>query len=379
MKIKLHYQFINSILFILSLLFFGCSNNENSIEENSILPSITTTSISEIATSSAKSGGIIRNNDGAIITAQGICWSTNENPTLTDFITSEATDTITFTSTLSNLTSETTYYVRAYATNEKGTVYGNQQSFITEPETMNTNGIIDFDGNAYTPIKIGTQIWLKENLKTTHFLNGDVINNVIEGEDYDMHNAYYTYQEFDEANIDIYGLLYNIYSITDDRKICPEGFHVSTVQDWETLENFIGNNKFGGKLKTVGTEHWIAPNGGAINKYDFSALPGGYASDNFNQNNFFFAAKNRLAYFWQAKTPLELEKGTTNFLSNAAGYMEFYSNWGGFRICGSVRYEFYTKNLCGETLRMNCLFVHGELLSFDVPLTKGRSKRNAAP
>jgi len=333
MKIKRHYQFTNLTLLIFSLLFFGCSNNENSIEENSILPSITTTSISEIATSSAKSGGIIRNNDGAIITAQGICWSTNENPTLTDFITSEATDTITFTSTLSNLTSETTYYVRAY-------------SFITEPETMNTNGIIDFDGNAYTPITIGTQIWLKENLKTTHFLNGDAINNVIEGEDYDMHNAYYTYQEFDEANIDIYGLLYNIYSITDDRKICPEGFHVSTVQDWETLENFIGNNKFGGKLKTVGTEHWIAPNGGAINKYDFSALPGGYASDNFNQNNFFFAAKNRLAYFWQAKTPLELEKGTTNFLSNAAGYMEFYSNWGGAYIDKFSNYGNFTLLSC---------------------------------
>lgn len=95
-----------------------------------ILPTLTTTSISAIASTSASSGGNITNDGGAPITARGVCWSITTNPTTNDSKTSNGTGTGTFTSSLTGLISGTTYYVRAYATNSIGTAYGTQLSFI---------------------------------------------------------------------------------------------------------------------------------------------------------------------------------------------------------------------------------------------------------
>ncbi len=95
------------------------------------LPELSTSAISNITESTAQSGGIISNDGGASITARGVCWSTSPNPTTSD---SHSTDGIgggTFTSQLTGLSCEKTYYVRAYASNSAGTAYGNQQSFTT--------------------------------------------------------------------------------------------------------------------------------------------------------------------------------------------------------------------------------------------------------
>jgi hypothetical protein len=99
------------------------------------IPELTTTPISEISSSSAKSGGTITNNGNAAITARGICWSTTSPPTVNDFKTVEGVATSAFESVLSSLDAGTTYYVRSYATNSAGTGYGNELSFSTNSIT----------------------------------------------------------------------------------------------------------------------------------------------------------------------------------------------------------------------------------------------------
>jgi uncharacterized protein (TIGR02145 family) len=94
-------------------------------------PAVTTKAVTEVTLTTAKSGGDISSDGGAAVTAKGICWNTTENPTTDNSHTTDGTGTATFTSDLTGLTESTTYYVRAYATNSKGTAYGNQLSFVT--------------------------------------------------------------------------------------------------------------------------------------------------------------------------------------------------------------------------------------------------------
>ena len=96
------------------------------------LPTVTTDDITNITATSATCGGNVTDDGGLTITARGVCWSTSQNPTINDSHTSDGTGTGTFASSLSNLNTQTKYYVRAYATNSKGTSYGEQKSFTTQ-------------------------------------------------------------------------------------------------------------------------------------------------------------------------------------------------------------------------------------------------------
>jgi len=98
------------------------------------LPSVSTSSISSITENSAQSGGNVSDDGGASVTARGVCWSTSQNPTTSDDCTSDGSGTGSFTSNLTSLSSDTRYYVRAYATNSEGTAYGNQRNFTTNKE-----------------------------------------------------------------------------------------------------------------------------------------------------------------------------------------------------------------------------------------------------
>jgi len=103
---------------------------EKNFTTNDGLPEITTTEITNITANSAVSGGNITDNGGFSITARGVCWSTSQNPTITDSHTTDGNGTGIFTSNITDLTGGDTYHVRAYATNNIGTAYGNQISFI---------------------------------------------------------------------------------------------------------------------------------------------------------------------------------------------------------------------------------------------------------
>ncbi|MEZ7967038.1 MAG: hypothetical protein QMB45_05610 [Flavobacteriales bacterium] len=114
---------------------YGNQINFTTTNISGSLPILTTASASGISNNSAVSGGNINSDGGSTLTQRGVCWSTNQNPTITDNITNNGTGLGSFTSSLTTLNANTVYYVRAYATNGMGTAYGNQINFTTPMPT----------------------------------------------------------------------------------------------------------------------------------------------------------------------------------------------------------------------------------------------------
>jgi len=142
----------------------------------------------------------------------------------------------------------------------------------------------DQDGNTYKTIKIGTQTWMAENLRTTKYRNGDPIPHVTDTAQWvDLTSGAYCYygntQRLD--SIATFGGLYNWYAVSDSRYIAPKGWHVPTDEDWTTLVTYLGdgdltlgNSIAGNKMKEVGGRHWYG--GDEDNSSGFTALPGGW-------------------------------------------------------------------------------------------------------
>jgi uncharacterized protein (TIGR02145 family) len=349
--------------------------NELSFTTLASVPTLTTTATSLIAQTTATSGGNISSDGGATITARGVCWSTSSNPVVTGSHTTDASGTGSFVSNLTGLTANTTYYVRAYATNSAGTAYGNQVSFTTtqiiaaatvstttvttftfntatvggdvssdgnstvtergiyygtssSPETTGTKlqigsgtgsfssilldlipnttyyvkayainsvstsygndltfilwinqpgpQVNDIDGNTYNSVKIGNQIWMRENLKTIKYNDGTSIPLVTNATTWSNQSAsaYCWYNNDETANKATYGAMYNWYAVNTG-KLCPTGWHAFSDPEWNSLMAYLGSDA-GGKLKETGTTHWQSPNNGATNVSGFTALPGGY-------------------------------------------------------------------------------------------------------
>ncbi len=103
---------------------------------NPVLPTVTTTSVTNITQTTATSGGNVTSDGGATVTARGVCWNTSSNPTTANNHTTDGSGTGTFVSSLTGLTANTLYYVRAYATNSIGTAYGNELTFTTLPNPV---------------------------------------------------------------------------------------------------------------------------------------------------------------------------------------------------------------------------------------------------
>jgi len=164
-------------------------------------------------------------------------------------------------------------------------------------ETIITGTVTDIDGNTYRTIKVGDQWWMAENLKVTHYRNGDPILNVNEAKNWSslVTGAYYNYDN-DSSNAITYGRLYNWYAVSGNRNIAPTGWHVPSNTEWKKLVDYLGGAFVaGGKLKEAGTTHWASPNAGASNKSGFAALPGGYR--NYNG---IFLSMGYYAYFWSS-------------------------------------------------------------------------------
>jgi len=144
------------------------------------------------------------------------------------------------------------------------------------PASNITNKLTDYDGNSYNIVKIGNQLWMAENLKTTRFSDGTNIPLV---SDYKTWSNLFSpgfcwyFNEAENYRTN-YGALYNGYTISTG-KLCPKGWHVPSSEEWKTLMNYSGGEGVGGKLKETGNEHWMSPNEGATNAAGYSALPGG--------------------------------------------------------------------------------------------------------
>lgn len=157
--------------------------------------------------------------------------------------------------------------------------------------------ITDIDGNAYHTVRIGSQIWMAENLRTTRYANGDPIPYVEESTIWSglIIGAYCWYHSEAEDEIP-FGKLYNWYAAADTNNVCPSGWHVPTDAEWTTLTNFLGGlNNTGGLMKETGTLHWLSPNTGATNDSGFTGLGGG--GRNYNGSGYDFGKRGN---YWSA-------------------------------------------------------------------------------
>lgn len=276
--------FIQLSLLVIGLFLvfaLGCIKEE--------VPTVSTTEITNVTMSSAISGGYVEDDGGMGIIDCGICWSTNDNPTIADNKTIDTLGAFGFESSITGLEANTTYYVRAYATNSVGTGYGNVISFKTSGFSTFTD---PRDGNVYKTIQIGNQIWMAENLK--------YLPSVVGYETGSVTYPYYYVYGYNGTNISdakatenyaTYGVLYNWSAVMGGamnsnnnpsgvRGVCPEGWHVPSEAEWTELTDFLGGEVVaGGKLKETGTEHWKTPNKGATNETGFTALAGGMRSN----------------------------------------------------------------------------------------------------
>lgn len=137
--------------------------------------------------------------------------------------------------------------------------------------------VTDIEGNTYKTIKIGDQLWMSENLRTTRFNDGADIPLTKDDDAWrNLTTAAYCWYNNDEATYkDPYGAIYNGFTVASG-KLCPAGWHVPVIDEWRELRDFLGDSsKAGGKIKESGTAHWLSPNKGGDNRTGFTALPAG--------------------------------------------------------------------------------------------------------
>jgi uncharacterized protein (TIGR02145 family) len=264
--------------------------NEVSFTTNELpLPKLSTVAINSISTVTARSGGNITNDGGSAITAKGVCWSETQNPTVSsDNKTNDGSGTGSYTSNLTGLKPGTKYYLRAYATNSGGTAYGDQVTFVSY--------IADNEGFIYPTIEIGSQIWMKTNLKSTNFKNGSNIPLVTVNATWgSLSSPAMCWYKNDAVTYNgTYGVLYNWYAVGTGN-LCPDGWHVPSNSEWTTLIDFLGGPAVaGGKMKESGFNHWVTPNLGATNESGFTGLPGAYRYENGG----FYETIGEYGFFW---------------------------------------------------------------------------------
>ena len=135
--------------------------------------------------------------------------------------------------------------------------------------------VTDIDGNVYQTVKIGSQVWMAENLKTTKYSDNSGIPLITGNSEWAELTTpgYCWYNNNAGANKNTYGALYN-WHVVNTGKLCPAGWHVPALEEWEALTAYINDN--GGKLKEAGMAHWHYLNEGATNSSGFTGLPGGF-------------------------------------------------------------------------------------------------------
>ncbi len=309
-------------------------NDYIQINANPELPQLKTVSVSAITDLNAQCEVMIISDGGHDIISSGICWSTSFPANILNYH-SEIDSNSSFIGVLSDLLPKTTYFVRAFATNSRGTSYGNELHFTTlEGDSIfgtpctDTPTVTDYDGNIYNTVRIGEQCWMKENLKTTHYADGTPISSgdnvgdltVDYGQllNVDLPGKYYFSYDNNENNVHIYGRLYTWSAVVKGFRyegfghepdkmqgICPDGWHVPSDVEWKELSMYLGlseeeavNSGYrgrdeGGKLKETRNIHWSGPNEGASNESGFTALAAGWRSPNGS-----FTNKGALAAFW---------------------------------------------------------------------------------
>jgi len=249
------------------------------------LPTITTTTVTSVSASTAMSGGTINSDGGAPIIERGVCWSLSQNPTISNNKMTSGSGIGNFTTKITMLSAKTLYYARAYAMNAAGVAYGEQMSFTT---TASCNGIrnLTYGNQNYNTIEVGNQCWLKDNLNIGNFtLN---LSSTTDHSDVSKNNTFEKYcYDNKEDNCVLYGGLYDWNELMTYQKqeggrgICPEGWHVPSLTEWNVLISYFGGESVAGTpVKKAGAS-------------GFDAFAGGLRGGNGN-----FNLLGSGAYFW---------------------------------------------------------------------------------
>lgn len=147
-------------------------------------------------------------------------------------------------------------------------------TIISYKSNTTDSSVLDIDGNVYKTVKIGNKIWMAENLKTTKYANGESINFVSDNNDWIQTGSAYCFLDNVKKNQKTFGNLYNWYAVMDQRGICPFGWHVPSVAEFNDLEIVLNKkNLQTGALKSI--HLWSQPNLEAAGYLGFNVLPGG--------------------------------------------------------------------------------------------------------
>lgn len=187
---------------------------------------------------------------------------------------------------------------------------------ITDAGTgaISNSACIDYDGNAYPTFTIGSQVWMAENLRVTHYSNGDAnLNETDAGAWETLLSGAYCWYDNDQVTNGYYGTLYNWYAVDDSRSLCPDGWHIPSLTEWNSLTTYLGGiDVSGGKMKS-NSDLWDSPNTDATNISNFSGLPGGYLSSGTFHN------VNYTGVWWSAT----LNSSEYPWILNLGGYYSY--------------------------------------------------------
>ena len=314
-------------------------------------PVVITANVTNITDNSAVCGGQVIDDGGDSMTVRGVCINVLPNPSLNNRHTVDGNGMGSFTSQLTGLSSNITYYVRAYASNYMGTVYGEEETFTIpiNPDgdawsCPGTLSLMDVDGNIYNTVQIGEQCWMRENLRTTRYADGTLIPL---GESFSTEVGYRYCPMNDSTLVSNYGLLYNWAAVMRGMSgstanpigvqgVCPDGWHVPNNYESIVLIQFVeqqGQNLCDGLIDqiarslaaTVGWD-WSGSsdtcmvgntNMSSNNRTCFSALPAGfYTGDNTGPN---YGGLGYVTFFWTST-------GSDSPIGNYIHYWRIHSN-----------------------------------------------------
>lgn len=201
--------------------------------------------------------------------------------------------------------------------------------------------VTDIDGNIYKTVKIGNQVWMAENLKVTHYRNGNTIPNITDYVEW-LNFALGAYCNYDNNKkyVAKYGRLYNWYAADDPRGLAPTGWHIPSDEEWKELEKYLGMSQIdiegfnwrgtdeGNKLKS--TSGWLSEFIGT-NESGFSALPAGVRN---YENDFMYV--DTMAIFWSS-TEINSDAAKNIAWHRLLGPNDIYRNEGSMVAGQSIR------------------------------------------
>ncbi len=340
---------MKKLLLLSALFIFACSDDEGNpcIYE----PTLTTEAVTDITETSATLNGVIsivsENCEVPNNTEQGFVYSTEIQPTLED--TQVNVNGTNISTTIEGLTPNTTYYVRAFLTNNFGDFYGDEMDFTTNEvgDCDETGTVTDQDGNSYDYLCYGDQAWTIENAKMVTYRDGTPIPQVTDTSEWEsLTTGAWSYFDNDPTKPRLYNWyavmgIHDAASLSDlslRKEFAPEGWHVPSDDEWTTLEEHLIANGYNYDGTTTGnkiaksmasTTGWnTSANTGASgnnqslnNSSGFNAFPEGYRNDNGS-----FDVEGNDAIFWSSSVHFTGRAFYSYLNLNSSSLSSFISN-----------------------------------------------------